>query len=160
MLVKIEGRRTSGWQRMRWLDGITDSMDMSLNKLLEVVKDREVWSAAVHRVAKSWTQLSDWKTTTKKLTRSIYLSCFYHIHCLVFNPKLQGILKGIKKKSLKRQASEPDQDRTQILQLLDWELCPPDVKSWLIGKELDTGKDWRQVRRGQQRIRWLESITD
>ena len=64
MLGKIEGRRRKGWQRMRWLDGITDSMNMNLSKLQEIVEDRAAWYSTVHEVTESWIQLSNWTART------------------------------------------------------------------------------------------------
>ena len=85
MLGIIEGRRKRRWQRMRWLDGTTDSMDMSLSKLWEIVKHRETWRAVVHEVTKSWAQLSNWRITMKRnlniLAKYIKTVGFFFNHC-------------------------------------------------------------------------------
>ena len=85
ILGKIEGWRRRGRQRMRWLDRITDSMDMSLSKLRELMMDREAWRAAIHGVAKSWTWLSDWTELIDNSTCMVFGKLFYSFMIYLYN---------------------------------------------------------------------------
>ena len=86
MLGKTEGKRRRGWQRIKWLDSITDSMDMNLSKFWEIMKNREAWCASVHGVKKSQTQLSDWITTTRE--KNLKKDTNTHTHIIYINELL------------------------------------------------------------------------
>ena len=137
MLGKIEGRRGRGWQRMRWLDGITDSMDLGLGGLRELVMNREAWRSVVHGIAES-------RTVKKAEHRRI--DAFWTV---VLEKTLESPLDC---KEIQPVHSEGDQPwdffgrsdakaETPVL----W---PPHAKSWLIGKDSDAGRDWGQEEEG------------
>ena len=152
MLGKIESGRRRGWQRMRWLDGITNLMDMSLSKLLELVMDREAWCIAVLGVTKSQTRLSNFHFTSLHFTYITQPWNTFEINCDPWTARRsnQSILKEI----------SPEYSLEDwcwnILQYFGHLIRRTD----LFEKTLMLGKIESRKRRGQQRMTWLDGITD
>ena len=154
MLGKVEGRRKRGRQRMRCLDGITDSMDMSLGKPQELVMDREVWRAAVHGVSKSW--------TVKKLSAEIFQIRRIDPFELCYWRRLLRIPWTVRRssQSILKEISPRCSLEGLILKLKLQYFGHLMQRTDLLEKTLILGKTEGRRRRGRQRMRWLDGITD